>query len=186
MLVRRKQSVESHPIMKEKSDKQSDSRVLRNAATGVTIRIVQSGSETEGRLLELEATYPPHSSEPPQHFHPRQDEEFVILAGSMMAHVAGETSRLHPSDVLLIPAGTSHSMWNAGDEPSHVAHNASARDRSVLSRRLLARRRASHQRPGHACPAGSGVARSTVLGRVSDKLGHLRHFRGSYFLYFNH
>src|SRR5262245_247135 len=76
-------------MVKEKQDKQLANRVVLNAATGVQIRIAQSGSETAGRLLELEATYPPHSAEPPRHFHPRQDEEFVIVSGSMMANIAG-------------------------------------------------------------------------------------------------
>lgn len=95
-------------------------RVLVNASTGVRIRIVRSGAQTAGRLLELEATYPPHSSEPPPHLHPRQDEEFVIVSGSMMVRLVGKVSQLRAGEVISIPKGTPHSMWNAGEEPTTV------------------------------------------------------------------
>lgn len=84
------------------------------------IRIIRSGGETEGRLLELEGTYPPHGPEPLLHYHPVQDEEFVIRAGSVMARIAGELTEVRIGSVLRIPAGTPHAMWNEGNEPCTV------------------------------------------------------------------
>lgn len=93
---------------------------LRNAATGMQIRIIRSGEETAGRLLELEGTYPPNGPEPLLHYHPGQDEEFVIRAGRITAMIAGERMEARVGSVLKIPAGTPHAMWNEGSDPCIV------------------------------------------------------------------
>jgi mannose-6-phosphate isomerase class I len=77
------------------------------------LRLMQTASETNGDLLEMEATYEPGSVEPLEHFHPNQDEHFEILAGRMEAQVGGERRTLSEGDVLDIPAGTVHAMWNS-------------------------------------------------------------------------
>jgi hypothetical protein len=46
---------------------------IRNATAGLTLRLLQTGADTDGQLLEMEATYEPSSIEPVEHFHPRQD-----------------------------------------------------------------------------------------------------------------
>jgi len=103
--------------------------VLVNPVTGLQLRIVRSARETGGACLEMEATYPPRSPAPPEHFHPAQDERFVVESGAMTARVAGAPRTLGPGDELAIPAGTPHAMWNAGDAPSVVRWTTSpARD----------------------------------------------------------
>jgi quercetin dioxygenase-like cupin family protein len=94
--------------------------VIDNPAARMKLRLVRTAAETGGDLLEMEATYAPGSVEPLEHFHPRQDEHFEILAGSMEAEVGGERRTLTAGDVLDIPAGTVHAMWNAGGEESRV------------------------------------------------------------------
>jgi hypothetical protein len=41
---------------------------------GLTLSVVQTAADTDGELLEMEATYEPRSVEAPIHFHPRQEE----------------------------------------------------------------------------------------------------------------
>jgi mannose-6-phosphate isomerase-like protein (cupin superfamily) len=94
--------------------------VIDNPAARMQLRLVRTAAETGGDLLEMEATYAPGSVEPLEHFHPRQDEHFEILAGIMEAEVGGERRTLTAGDVLDIPAGTVHAMWNAGGEESRV------------------------------------------------------------------
>lgn len=95
-------------------------RVLVNPVTGLRLRIVRSTRETAGACLEMEATYPPRSPAPIEHFHPAQDERFVVESGAMTARVGGVPRTLGPGDELAIPALTPHAMWNAGDAPSVV------------------------------------------------------------------
>jgi len=84
------------------------------------LRLLRTATETNGELLEMEATYVPGSVEPLEHFHPSQDEHFEILAGSIEAQVGGDRRVLSEGDVLDIPAGTVHAMWNGGDGEARV------------------------------------------------------------------
>jgi quercetin dioxygenase-like cupin family protein len=94
--------------------------VIENPAGRMRMRLLRTGAETNGELLELEATYAPGSVEPVEHLHPRQDEHFEILAGSMTARVGGEERTLAAGDTLEVPAGTVHAMWNDGDAEARV------------------------------------------------------------------
>jgi quercetin dioxygenase-like cupin family protein len=93
---------------------------LRNAATGMTLRIVRSGASTGGELLEMVATYPARSPRPPEHYHPQQSERFEILEGSMRASIDGATRTLRKGDALVVPARARHSMWNPETSPAVV------------------------------------------------------------------
>jgi quercetin dioxygenase-like cupin family protein len=94
--------------------------VISNPAARMTLRVVRSATETNGELLELEATYEPGSVEPLEHFHPSQDEHFEVLEGTMEARVDGETRTLTAGEVLDIPAKAVHAMWNGGNEAARV------------------------------------------------------------------
>ena len=63
-------------------------------------------------LLELEASYGPASKPPPAHWHPSHDERFTVLEGEMRVRLAGKERSLHEGEVLEIPRGTAHAMWN--------------------------------------------------------------------------
>jgi mannose-6-phosphate isomerase-like protein (cupin superfamily) len=84
------------------------------------LRLVRTAAETDGDLLEMEATYEPGSVEPLEHFHPHQDEHFEILTGTIEAQIGGERQTLRAGDAVDIPAGTVHAMWNGGDDEARV------------------------------------------------------------------
>jgi quercetin dioxygenase-like cupin family protein len=94
--------------------------VIDNPAALMRLRLVRTAAETNGELLEMEATYEPGSVEPLEHFHPNQDEHFEILAGFMEAQVGGERRTRSAGDTVDVPAGTVHAMWNEGDEQARV------------------------------------------------------------------
>jgi quercetin dioxygenase-like cupin family protein len=93
---------------------------IDNPAARMRLRLVQTAAETNGELLEMEATYEPGSVEPLEHFHPNQDEHFEVLAGTMEAQIGGERRTLSAGESLDIPAGTVHAMWNGGGDPARV------------------------------------------------------------------
>ena len=95
--------------------------MIENPAARMKLLLVQTAAETDGELLEMEATYEPGSVEPPEHFHPKQDERFEILAGTMEARIGGESKLLKTGEEVFIPAGTPHAMWNGGSETARVA-----------------------------------------------------------------
>jgi quercetin dioxygenase-like cupin family protein len=94
---------------------------IDNPAARMKLLLVRTAAETDGELLEMEASYEPGSVEPPEHFHPSQDERFEILAGTMEARIGDERKILEAGEEVFIPAGTPHAMWNAGSETARVA-----------------------------------------------------------------
>jgi quercetin dioxygenase-like cupin family protein len=69
----------------------------------------------------VEATYAPAGKPPPAHVHPSQDEHFEVLDGEVTVRLGGEPARvLAAGDVLEIPRGRAHRMWNAGAVPARV------------------------------------------------------------------
>lgn len=93
---------------------------LENPATGQTIVFRQTSAQTGGELLEVETTYQPGSSEPLEHYHPRQEERFEVLDGTVRVRLAGKEKELRQGDTLVVPARTMHAMWNAGSEPARM------------------------------------------------------------------
>jgi len=110
---------------------------LYNPVTGMRLRETsdpQAGSDAE---LVWEAMYPPHSPEPPPHFHPWQNERMEILSGSLCSRVNGIVHELWPGETLEIPAGTPHSMWNpAAKAATSIWRTTPARHRRELFTRL--------------------------------------------------
>ncbi|MFP2907094.1 cupin domain-containing protein [Pyxidicoccus sp. 3LFB2] len=70
--------------------------------------------------LVVEVEYAPQGTPPPPHFHPNQHEHFEVIVGALRAVVDGKTHTLHAGDVLDIPRGAVHQLWNPGDTPTHA------------------------------------------------------------------
>ncbi|HEX3433021.1 MAG TPA: cupin domain-containing protein [Solirubrobacteraceae bacterium] len=70
--------------------------------------------------LLLQATYAPAGSAPPAHLHPAQDERFEVIAGAMRTRIDSQEAGLSEGEVLEIPHGTPHQMWNGGDREAVV------------------------------------------------------------------
>jgi quercetin dioxygenase-like cupin family protein len=85
---------------------------------GHTLRLIQTGAETDGELLEMEASYAGDGSMPPEHLHPQQAERFEILEGSMRAIVGGEERVYSVGESFDVPAGTPHQM--GADQPTRM------------------------------------------------------------------
>ena len=87
-------------------------KMITNPIVGQHIKFLQTASDTEGKLLEMEASYRPYSKEPPLHYHPYQEEDFIIVKGQMTVRLDGKILLLKENDTLHIPSNTIHSMWN--------------------------------------------------------------------------
>jgi quercetin dioxygenase-like cupin family protein len=82
-------------------------------------------------VLEVEGTWGPHGSPPPKHFHPSQDERFEVLSGTLHARVDGQERQLAAGDVLDVPRGAVHQMWNPGAEPVRAIWRTSPSGRTA-------------------------------------------------------
>jgi mannose-6-phosphate isomerase-like protein (cupin superfamily) len=85
---------------------------------GMKLRLIRTGAETDGELLEMEATYPGDGSMPPTHLHPSQAEHFEILEGSMRTNIGNEERVYEAGEVFEVPAGTPHQMGT--EEPTRM------------------------------------------------------------------
>jgi len=119
-----------------------------------TLRVLSHDEQA----LVLEATYAGGSSPPPAHLHPAQDERFEVRAGEMYALVGGERRTIALGEVLEIPAGTVHQMWNEGDEQAVVLWRTAPPGRTLDWFRELA---ATLRGEGREDP-------STLLGDYAD------------------
>jgi quercetin dioxygenase-like cupin family protein len=81
---------------------------------GFRLRLIKTAAETGGELLEMEATYGGAGSLPPEHLHPRQDERFEVLDGTIRAIVGGAERRYGRGETFDVPAGTPHQMTAEG------------------------------------------------------------------------
>jgi quercetin dioxygenase-like cupin family protein len=93
---------------------------ISNAITGQAIRFIQTAKDTDGKLLEMEATFGAHSTEPAPHFHPHQVEDFQILSGELTVRLFEKQYLFRKGDRLHIPKNTVHSMWNQSKQPTVV------------------------------------------------------------------
>jgi mannose-6-phosphate isomerase-like protein (cupin superfamily) len=89
---------------------------ISNPDTGFGLRFLKTAADTDGELLEMEATYEGSSAKPVEHFHPHQREHFEILEGTLHARIGGEERALRAGDTLDVEAGVPHAMWNQGPE----------------------------------------------------------------------
>jgi quercetin dioxygenase-like cupin family protein len=103
-------------------------------AAGTVLSVL---SQTK-QQLELSASYEAGGTAPPAHLHPVQDERFEVLAGAMRVRVAGQERELAAGEVLEIPRGTAHQMWNGSEEPGRMSWVTSPAGRTLEWLRELA------------------------------------------------
>jgi mannose-6-phosphate isomerase-like protein (cupin superfamily) len=77
---------------------------------GFTLRLVKTWAETDGELLEMEATYGGSDTLPPEHLHPQQTERFEVLDGDVRTIIGGTERRYVAGEKFEVPAGTPHQM----------------------------------------------------------------------------
>lgn len=93
---------------------------INNPAAKMSIHFLQTRQDTNGELLEMEATYQPHSAEPVMHYHPYQEEDFTILEGELTVILRGTKKVFKAGETLHVARGAAHAMWNNSDKETIV------------------------------------------------------------------
>jgi quercetin dioxygenase-like cupin family protein len=84
-----------------------------NPHSGQTIKFIITAKESKGEKLEMITSWLPHSQKPAEHYHPFQEEYFKVMEGELTITINHKETRvLKKGDVMYIPAGTTHAMWN--------------------------------------------------------------------------
>ena len=92
---------------------------IENPVTGERIVFRKTAADTNGEAVVIECFVKPDGFVAKAHVHPSQDERFEILKGSLMFKLDGQELPAGPGDRVLVPAGSRHQFWNAGDEEVH-------------------------------------------------------------------
>jgi quercetin dioxygenase-like cupin family protein len=87
-------------------------KMITNSKNGQSYKFINTARSSEGKLLEMESVYPPNTQEPILHYHPFQEEDFIVLDGIITVKLGEVLKDLKRGDELHIPAGTRHAVWN--------------------------------------------------------------------------
>ena len=87
---------------------------LENPVTGEVLIFHRTAEETGGESVLVEVIVRPHGFVAAAHVHPFQTERFEVLEGRLGLRVDGEEFEAGPGDIALVPPGTPHRFWNAG------------------------------------------------------------------------
>src|SRR5215212_7638845 len=91
--------------------------------TGERLIFRKTAKETDGELLQFDWIGKAGWKAGPLHVHPYQEERFEVISGTLGSHVAG-VERIHEAgEVVVAPAGSVHTVWNAGGEEAGVPKN---------------------------------------------------------------
>ena len=90
--------------------------VIENPVTGERIVFHETSRETNGEAVVFETFVRPNGFVAAAHVHPKQEERFEIVSGRLGLAMAGDEIVAGPGEAVIIPAGTPHRFWNAGQD----------------------------------------------------------------------
>jgi quercetin dioxygenase-like cupin family protein len=88
---------------------------LENPITGETLVFHRTSAVTDGEAVLVETIVRPRGFVAAAHVHPYQTERFEVLAGTLGLRVGDIELTAKPGDVAVVPPGTPHHFWNAGE-----------------------------------------------------------------------
>ena len=91
---------------------------LENPVTGEKLTFVETAASTDGARVVVDLELAADGKVPGVHVHPKQEEKFEVLQGTMKFRYGMKTIVAGPGETLVVPAGKIHNFANAGDEPS--------------------------------------------------------------------
>lgn len=105
---------------------------LSNPATGERGVVRIAPSDANGRLLVADLFVRPGGAVSGEHVHPHIEEAFTVLSGRVALRLNGVERVAAIGERIVVPAGTVHDWWNAGDEEAHVVVEVKPGDRFLL------------------------------------------------------
>jgi quercetin dioxygenase-like cupin family protein len=93
----------------------STGHTIENPVTGERITFLATSADTDGEAVVIETVVQPHGFVAAAHVHPFQSERFAVTAGTLSLEIGQKEVNLLTGDVSLVPAGTPHRFWNAGE-----------------------------------------------------------------------
>jgi quercetin dioxygenase-like cupin family protein len=95
-------------------------QVFEHPVTREKIVFRKTARDTGGELCAADVYLQPGAFVAAEHIHPRQEERFEVVSGTLRGRVAGKELAKGPGERVVVAAGTPHVWWNSGDEELHV------------------------------------------------------------------
>jgi mannose-6-phosphate isomerase-like protein (cupin superfamily) len=96
-------------------------QTLDNPVSGERITFRQTAADTNGELLAIDLELPANRRVPGGlHIHPKQEERFEVVEGTMRFRMGREKVVAGPGEVVVVPPGVKHDFANAGDDEALV------------------------------------------------------------------
>jgi mannose-6-phosphate isomerase-like protein (cupin superfamily) len=96
-------------------------QTLENPASGERITFRQTSATTRGELLAIDLELPAGRRVPGgQHIHPKQEERFEVVKGTMRFRMGHKQVIAGPGDVVVVPPGQDHDFANVGESDALV------------------------------------------------------------------
>ena len=92
------------------------SKTIQLKATGETVSFLEDTQATNGERLLLEVSLISSGKGPGPHVHHRQTESLEVLDGVLGVQISNERLELRAGERIVVPAGSVHDFWNAGEE----------------------------------------------------------------------
>ncbi len=89
---------------------------IEHPVTGERIEFLTTAGDTGGESLRMELLVEPRGFAAAEHVHPRQDEHFKILSGTIRYRVDGVEREAGAGDELVVPKRVPHVWENGGAE----------------------------------------------------------------------
>jgi quercetin dioxygenase-like cupin family protein len=92
-----------------------------NPASVERITFRTTAAESDGELVAIDLELPADGRVPGGlHIHPKQQERFEVVRGTMRFRLGRRRVTAGPGDVVVVPAGAAHDFANAADETALV------------------------------------------------------------------
>jgi quercetin dioxygenase-like cupin family protein len=95
-------------------------QTLENPVTGEQITFRKTAADTGGAYCEIDLRLSPDGAVPGTHVHPKQEERFEVISGTMKFRLGLRRIVAGPGEVVVVPAGAVHNFANAGRDTAHV------------------------------------------------------------------
>jgi quercetin dioxygenase-like cupin family protein len=89
-------------------------QTIDNPVTGERLTFVKTAADTGGERLLIDVSMRRSGRIAAAHVHPRQEERFTVLEGTVRIVIAGCARTAGAGEQIVVPPGTPHDWWNDG------------------------------------------------------------------------
>ena len=94
--------------------------MYENKVTGERAVVLRGDEDSHGEPGLVHLTAQPHGAVAGEHVHPQLQERFQVISGRLEARINGLEHSLVAGQEAVVPAGTAHDWWNAGEDEAQV------------------------------------------------------------------